>query len=90
MNEMAPVTVNWSKLVALGPVAARRRKFENAALAYELCAKDLIEISIKTKVEQATAAQAALHGFLDELGLAAQTGQQTKTRIALEYFAKRS
>lgn len=98
LNEMAPMTVDFSKLVALGPVAARRWKFEHPGLPYELCAEewllpskqDLIEISIKTKVEEAAAAQAALHGFLEEIGLAAQTGQQTKTRIALEYFAKRS
>jgi hypothetical protein len=98
LNEMAPVTVDFSRVVALGPVAARRWRFENPGLPYELCVEewllpnkqDLIEISIKTKREEAAAAQAALHGFLDELGLAAQTGQQTKTRLALEYFAKRS
>jgi hypothetical protein len=98
LNEMSPVTIDFSKLVALGPVAARRWKFKNAGLPYELCAeewllpdgRDLIEISLKTKVAEAAAAQAALEGFLDELGFAAETGQQTKTRIALEYFAKRS
>jgi hypothetical protein len=98
LEEMAPVAVDFAKLVVLGPVAARRWKFEHAGIPYELCAEewllpneqDLIEISIKAKREEAAAARAALDGFLDELGLAAETGQQTKTRIALAYFAKRS
>ena len=95
---LAPISVAWSKLVPLGPVATRRWKFEHPGLPYELCAEewrlpdgnDLIELSIKAKPEQAAAAQAALHGFLAELGLAPQARAATKTRLALDYFAKRS
>ena len=35
------------------------------------------------------AAQAALEGFLAEHGIDRETRQQTKTRMALEYFAAR-
>jgi hypothetical protein len=50
----------------------------------------VIEISIKAKRAEAAAAQAALDGFLAELGIDPETRQQTKTRMALEFFAARS
>jgi hypothetical protein len=97
LRAMAPVKVDFTKLVALGPVAVLRWKFRNEGLPYELCAeewrlpdgRDVIEISIKATQAQAAAAQAALEGFLAELGIAAESRQQTKTRTALEYFAGR-
>jgi hypothetical protein len=51
--------------------------------------RDLLELSIRTKRAEAAAAQAALEGFLVELGIGAETGQRSKTRTALEYFAQR-
>jgi hypothetical protein len=95
--ELAPVQVDFAKLVPLGPIAALRWKCRNRGLPYELCIeewrlpdrRDLLEISIKATRDESAAAQAALQGFLAEIGLAAETGQQTKTRIALEYFAQR-
>jgi hypothetical protein len=97
LSEMAPVELDFAKLVPLGPVAVLRWKFKNEGLPYELCAeewrlpdgRDVIEISIKAKPAEAAAAQAALEGFLAELGIAPETRQQTKTRTALEYFAAR-
>jgi hypothetical protein len=98
LSELAPVPVDFAQLVPLGPVAVLRWKFRNEGLPYDLCAEewrlpdgcDVIEISIKAKPPQAAAAQAALEGFLAELGIDQETRQQTKTRTALEYFASRS
>jgi hypothetical protein len=98
LRAMAPLRIDFGKLVPLGPVAVLRWKFRNEGLPYELCAeewrlpdgRDVIEISIKAKQAEAAAAQAALEGFLAELGIAPETRQQTKTRTALEFFAARS
>ena len=95
---MAPVAVDWGKLVALGPVAALRWKCRHDGFPYyELCVeewrlpdrRDVIEISIKAKQPEAAAAQAALEGFLAELGIERELREQTKTRTALAYFAER-
>jgi len=96
LNEMAPVPVDFTQLVPLGPVAVLRWKFQHEGLPYELYVEewrlpdgcDVIELSIKAKQAQAAAAQAALDGFLVELGIAPETLQQTKTLTALEYFAR--
>jgi hypothetical protein len=98
LQELAASPVDFAKLAPLGPVAALRWKFRNEGIPYELCAEEwrlpdgrnLVELSIKAKRAEAAAAQAALEGFLGELGIEAARGQQTKTRIALEYFAQRS
>ena len=97
LRAMAPLKIDFPKLVPLGPVAVLRWKFRHEGLPYELCAeewrlpdgRDVIEISIKTKQVQAAAAQGALEGFLAELGIAPETRQQTKTLTALQYFASR-
>jgi hypothetical protein len=97
LREMAPVQVDFAKLVPLGPVAVLRWKFRHKGLPYDLCAeewrlpdgRDVIEISIKAKQAEAAAAQSALEGFLAELGIAPESRQRTKTRTALEYFAAR-
>lgn len=96
LKEMAPFQIDFATLVPLGPVEVVRWKFRNDGIPYELCAeewrlpdgRDVIEISIKAKRAEAAAAQAALEGFLAELGIAPETRQQTKTRTALEYFTR--
>jgi adenylate cyclase class IV len=98
LRAMAPVRVDFGELVPLGPVAAMRWKVRNEGLPYELCVeewrlpdgRDAIEVSIKARRPEAAAAQAALDGFLAELGIAKETRQQTKTLTALEYFAAQS
>jgi hypothetical protein len=98
LQELAPTLVDFTELVPLGPIAALRWKFRNEGIPYELCVeewrlpdgRDLLELSIKAKRPEAAAAQAAFEGFLAELGIEAETGQQAKTRTALQYFAKRS
>ena len=99
LQELAPIAVDFTKLVPLGPVAALRWKSEDERIPYELCAEewrlpdghDLIELSIKAKRAEAAAARAAFEGFLAELGIERDSNaQQTKTRTMLEYFAQRS
>ena len=63
---MSPVQIDFSKLVALGPVAVMRWKFRHEGLPYDLCAeewrlpdgRDVLEISIKARRSEAAAAQA--------------------------------
>jgi hypothetical protein len=98
LSEMAPARIDFGKLVSLGPVAATRWKFRNAGLPYDLCleewrlpdGRDVIEVSIKASQPEAAAAQAALGGFLVELGIEQETRAQTKTLTALQYFAAKS
>ena len=98
LADMSPVEVDFEKLVVLGPVAALRWKFEHSGIPYALCVEEwripggrnVIETSIKATREGAAAALAGLEGFLDELGLASDAVPQTKTRVALEYFAGRN
>lgn len=94
---MAPIPVDFDALVPLGPVAVLRWKCRHAGLPYELCTeewrlpdgRDVVEISIKVEPAQAAAAQGALRGFLAGLQIEPEPRQQTKTRMALEYFAAR-
>jgi hypothetical protein len=96
LKEMAKIPVDFARLVPLGPVAVLRWKFRHEGLPYDLCVeewrlpdgRDVVEISIKTRPAEAAAAQAALNAFLAEIGIGPETRQQTKTRMALEYFAK--
>jgi hypothetical protein len=96
LSGMAPVPIDFAKLVPLGPVDVLRWKFQHEGLPYDLYAemwqlpdgRDVLELSIKAKQAQAAAAQAALDGFLVELGIVKETRQQTKTLTALEYFAR--
>ena len=98
LSDMAPARVDFTKLVALGPVAATRWKFRHEGLPYDLCleewrlpdGRDVVEVSIKARQPEAAAAQAALDGFLAELGIDQETRAQTKTLTALEYFAAKS
>jgi hypothetical protein len=95
---LSPLAVDFGKLVALGPIASLRWKFEDEGLPYPICAEewrlpnghDLIELSIKSTTQQAAAARAAFEGFLRELGFEVDGGQETKTRVALEYLAHRA
>lgn len=94
--EMTPVPVDFDALNVLGPVDALRWKVEHGGLPYPITAeewtlpdgRDLLELSIKVPTAQAAAASAAFDSFLKRLRLTPQGGQETKTRIALEFFVK--
>ena len=75
---------------------ALRWKVQHDGLPYPITAeewtlpdhRDLLEVSIKVPTAQAAAASAAFDSFLKGLHLQPQGGQETKTRIALEFFVK--
>lgn len=91
---MAPRAIAFPELVPLGPVLAHRWRVAHPGLPYRVCAEAwrlpdggaLLELSIKTRPEEAAAAITGFAGFLRELGVAAAIGQ-TKTRATLAQFA---
>ena len=96
LADMSPVRVNFVALQMLGPVHALRWDVNHEGLPYRITAeewtlddgRDLLELSIKVPTAQASAASAAFDAFLRGLDLKPQGGQETKTRIALEFFVK--
>ena len=77
----------YGRLLSLHEIKAGTSSDDQRAEEWRLPdGRDVIEISIKAKPAEAAAAQAALEGFLAELGIAPETRQQTKTRTALEYY----
>ena len=96
LAEMSRGAVDFDALKVFGPVSALRWKVEHDGLPYPITAeewtlpdgRDLLEVSIKVPTAQAAAASAAFDSFLKGLHLKPQGGQETKTRIALEFFAK--
>ena len=96
LAEMSPLAIEFESLTVLGPVDALRWKVTHHGLPYPITAErwtlpdrqDLLEVSIKVPTAQAAAASAAFDSFLKELKLQPRGGQETKTRIALEFFVK--
>ena len=93
---MSPLAIEFESLMVLGPVDAFRWKVTHHGLPYPIPAeewtlpdrRDLLEVSIKVPTAQAAAASAAFDSFLKELKLQPRGGQETKTRVALEFFVK--
>ena len=98
LGAMSPGRIDLDPLVVLGPVDALRWKVEHEGLPFVITAeewtlpngRDLLEVSIKVPTAQAPAASAAFDRFLKGLGLEPKGGQETKTRIALEFFVKQA
>lgn len=96
LAEMSRVAVDFDALRVLGPVEALRWKVAHEGLPYPITAeewrlpdrRDLLEVSIKVPAAQSVAAAGAFDSFLKGLRLKPQGGQETKTRIALEFFVK--
>src|SRR5262245_56988380 len=96
LADMSPVRVNFGAVQLLGPGHALRWDVTHEGLPYRITAEewtlddgqDLLEVSIKVPTAQASAASAAFDAFLRGLHLKPQGGQETKTRIALEFFVK--
>jgi len=95
---MASRKIDYSKAVVLGPLLANRWKFEDPACPWPITAElwkredgaTLLEASIKAPVVQAAAATAGFMAFLAEVGAEQDTGQQAKTRWALDYYARKA
>jgi hypothetical protein len=95
IKDVSHISVDFAKLLVLGPVIALRWQVNHPGLPFRITAeewtlpngRDLLEVSIKVPAAQAAAASAAFDAFLRGLHLKPQGGQETKTRIALEFFA---
>jgi hypothetical protein len=94
---LASKKIDYSKVVVMGPMRAWRWKYDDPGLPWtitgELWQREdgarLFEVSIKVPVVQAAAATAGFMAFLAEVGAERDSGQQAKTRWALEYAANR-
>jgi hypothetical protein len=89
--------VPFDSLRVLGPVAVLRWKSRHEGLARELTAEewhlpdgtDLLELSIKVDRNDAFRSRNEFLAFLARVGLDHTGVQEAKTRIALEFFARR-
>jgi hypothetical protein len=89
-------SVGFAQLRVLGPIRVLRWKLKHADFAHQMTVEewrlpngeDLVEVSIKTPPGKAHEARADFDAHLTALGLDPQGAQETKTRTALEYFAK--
>lgn len=99
--DCSPIPVDWGDLVPLGPIEAKIWSVESGGRAGDFHRKltaerwtlpngtDLLQVSTRAPGHEAAAAQAELLGYLESLGLSLSLRQETKTRIALEYFSAR-
>lgn len=88
--------VDFEELRVLGPIRVLRWKLEHKGFPYQLTIEewrlpngdDLVEASIKVPPDEAPQAHKEFDQHLKQLGLDPKGAQETKTRTALEYFAK--
>jgi hypothetical protein len=88
--------VDFGQLRVMGPIRVLRWKLRHKNFAHQLTVEewrlpngdDLVEVSIKVPPEEAAQASKAFENHLTVLGLDPRGAQETKTRTALEYFAK--
>lgn len=97
LEAFSKTAIDLDALAVLGPIATLRLETERPGLDYELTAErwtmpdggKLLELSIKCPPDEAAVARMAFEGFLAGHGLDTHGIQQTKTKRALEGFAKR-
>jgi hypothetical protein len=95
IEETAKRTIDFDRLVVLGPLRAHRWQFEDPACPWEITGElwiredgqRMLEASIKTPAVQAAVAFAGFMAFLAEVGADRDKEQQAKTRWALSYYA---
>jgi hypothetical protein len=88
--------IDFSQLCVMGPIRVLRWKLTHENFDHEMTVEewrlpngdDLVEVSIKASPDEAHDAREAFDDHLTALGLDPQGAQETKTRTALEYFAK--
>ncbi len=96
LHEHYKAPVDFGALFVMGPIRVLRWKLAHENFAHELTIEewrlpdgdDLVEVSIKAPPDGAQRARLAFDNHLEELGLDRHGAQKTKTRTALEYFAK--
>jgi len=95
LTELAGRTIDFRRLVVLGPIMAQRWRLDDAACPWPITAElwkredgdHMMEVSIKAPAVQAAAAVGGFMAFLAEVGAERDTEQQAKTRWALDYYA---
>ena len=96
LSEFYKGPVDFGTLHVLGPIRVLRWKLTQKGFPHELTleewrlpdGEDLVEVSIKTSPKEALQAGRDSESHLRKLGLDPEGAQETKTRTALNYFAK--
>lgn len=96
LEQFAKAPIDFARLCIMGPIRVLRWKVEHKDFPHELTVEewrlpdgdDLVEVSIKVAPDEAPEAQKAFERHLTGLKLDPKGAQETKTRTALEYFAK--
>jgi hypothetical protein len=88
-------TLPWSDLLPLGPIDAQAWKVAVKGVEPKLAVEiwtlpdetELLEVSVRVARADAARTALSLAAFLQRKGLSTAVPQETKTRLALEYFA---
>ena len=96
LTEFYKRPLDFAELRVMGPIRVLRWKLKQQHFAHELTVEEwrlpngeeLVEVSIKVAPEEAPRARKAFDDHLRKLGLDPKGAQETKTRTALEYFAR--
>ena len=88
--------VDFNELKPLGPIRVLCWETAHKGFPYKMTieewrlpdGEDLVEVSIKVKPDRESEAKKMFDQHLKELGIDPNGAQETKTRTALEYFAK--
>ena len=96
LREFDKGLVDFGTLHVLGPIRVLRWELTQKGFPHELTLEewrlpdgdDLVEVSIKTSPKEALQARKGFESHLRKLGLDPEGAQETKTRTALNYFAK--
>lgn len=95
LSTVAGRRIDFDTLAVLGPLMAQRWRFEDPACPWPMTAElwrredgeQMLEVSIKAPIVQAAVAIGGFMAYLAEAGAERDTGEQTKTRWALDYYA---
>jgi hypothetical protein len=96
LREFYKGPVDFAELRVMGPIRVLRWKPKHETFPHELTleewrlpnGEDLVEVSIKAPPKEAYQAREEFCTHLRELGLDPEGAKDTKTRTALEYFAR--
>jgi hypothetical protein len=89
-------SVDFDRLRVMGPIRVLRWKLRHKGFPHELTVEewrlpdgdDLVEVSIKVPTDEAAQARKEFDEHLQSMSLDPRGAQETKTRTALEYFAR--
>ena len=96
LSEFSQGPVDFGTLRVLGPIRVLRWKLTQKGFPHELTleewrlpdGEEIVEVSIKTSPQEALQARKDFESHLRKLKLDPEGAQETKTRTALNYFAK--